>query len=283
MSFPGWWKEEWWRHLPALTCLVLLLSACRATGQSGSDAEYLREKREAVRRLSPYSYPQMKPTYDSLLKNLDRRLRAVIGPVNVPGFGPVAELNLEGHYDGDPIFGMLDGVVFRSDDYTTRLFVTTPAIMSAWLADNAPGSSIDSALNSPSLLTGAIIGEATIMRYADLPVADARRKGIVSAMLELTAQDIGPWPPDELLISVVRRDRIFIIRTRPVVAIDTISVCNERMAAAFKDARSPNTIEFGDSVHEKYRACYADHLSRIPGIEKIISQVDSLVKLLPPR
>ena len=272
--------------MPAYSTLVrvgLLLSAAScAADQSGAEAEYLREKREAVRTLSRHRDPLLAPGYDSLLKNLDRRLRAIVGEVNVPGLPRTGHLNLEGFYDGDAVFRMLDGLVFRTDDYSKQVFVTTPTIMSAWLADNARGYSIDSALNSPGVLTAAIVGEAVMMRYADLPMADTKRKGVASAMLILTAQDIGPWPPDKLLVSVVRSDRIFIVQVPPAVAIDTISVCNARLMAAY-NARPHPSVASDDAAHTKYRACYAEHLSRIPGIEKIIGQVDSIVALLPRR
>jgi hypothetical protein len=272
------------RKLPiALASLAIVLSACRATGQSRAEAEYLEEKRAAVRALSRDSFPQINPAYDSLLKNLDRRLRAIIGPVNVPGFGPVVDLNLEGHYDGDPPLPMLDAVVFRPADYSRQLKVTTPTIMSAWLADHAPGISIDSALKLPELLTAAIVGEAVMTRYGDIPVLDAKRKGIASAMLILTAQDVGPWPPHEVLVSVVRRDLVFIIQAPTAIAIDTIPACYARWEAAFRVAPKPNDMAVGDTAFAKHSACYAEYVARIPGIEKIVSQVDSLVKLLPPR
>jgi uncharacterized protein (TIGR03067 family) len=125
---------------------------------------------------------------------------------------------------------------------------------------------------------------AAALRYADLAVPDAQRRGIVSAMLILEAQDEWKWPPKSVVVSIVRKNRIYIMMTPTAVAIDTLAGCGARVDSVFSAKPDPRqiTMEESDRAYRSYRACYAERVSTIPGIERIIEQVMTLADAVPP-
>lgn len=262
-----------------------------AYGQTPPEADYLRRRREAEKiydTVSSQFTTAQRRTHDSTLADLEKRLRSIIGPIDVPGFPQPGKINLDGLCTREVDCAHLDGIVYRAD-WSKELLVTTPGLIAGWLKDRrAPSDTrgaIDAALRSSEMMGGAVAGNAAIVHYADLQIPAAARRGIVSAALIMRAQDYGPWPPNRVMVSVARGNRIFIIQVPPAVAIDPLAVCGAQLDSTFKAKRAagltPQQMS-GEGPFVTYRACYGKHLSSIPGIDRIIAAATALVDALPP-
>lgn len=278
--------------IAALLCASSGIAAAQNTGE----AEYLRVLRRAVSSFDTISTvytTDQRRSLDSTLADLEMRLRSIIGPVHVAGFPQPPRINKDGLCTREVDCGMLDGLVLRTGDWSRTLVVTTPALMSAWLDDQrwnvGKRDRIESALQSADVMSEALGGNSMALHYADLPVADATARGMVSAMLVLRAQDFGDWPPRQVMVTVRRRDRIYIIQVPAAAEIATIPECSARLHSAFKAAfdtlppSAPHMLSMKEEerVYALYRRCYAERLSTIPGIDRILRQVSDLVASLP--
>src|SRR5947209_3439987 len=93
---------------------------------------------------------------------------------------------------------------------------------------------------STSKASCARCSDASVFRFADIPVVKPANASFVNAMLIARRQDIGLTTPDELLIALVRADRVF-IWSAPAQAKVTVNpaceaVWNEAAARADKAA-----------------------------------------------
>jgi uncharacterized protein (TIGR03067 family) len=267
------------RLLSLLPCGLALASAPSARGQTAAELDYIRARREAV---DAYDRAQGTFNQKAALANLERKLRSILGPVNMPGFPQPGRINLEAICRGEEGCESLDGLLYRTEDHRRRFLVTTPVLMTNWLKGHR--LSPDSALRTPRLFTDIFGSHAVVLHYANLTIPDAQRRGVASAMLVVVAQDEGKWPPDKVIVSVSRANRVYIIQVPPAVAIDTLEGCGIRLDTVFKAKPDPRqiTMEEADRAYASYRACYSDRVSSIPGIDRIIDQVVRLVDALPP-
>jgi uncharacterized protein (TIGR03067 family) len=264
------------RRLAFLCSALLFAGVSTLRGQNAAEADYLRARREAWE-----AYERAQGTFNEkpALASLERKLRSILGPVNVVGFLQAGRINFEGICRGCE---GLDAMLYRSADWKRRLIVTTPALMSTWL--DRRGLSIDSALRAPSTFMDVFESNAAVIRYASIAVPDSQRRGVVSAMLVREAQDVGRWPPEYVLVSVLRQNRIFIMLAPTVVKIDTLPACGAKLDSAFKTIPDPmrRSMEEEDRAYDAYYQCYGERQSEIPGIEKIIQQVMNLADAVPP-
>src|SRR5436309_9020732 len=67
------------------------------------------------------------------LAELEKQLKAIVGPVNVEGFPKEGKINLETLQNGDLGFGQVDGLRFSAKQ--EYLFVTTDNILKKYLAE----------------------------------------------------------------------------------------------------------------------------------------------------
>src|SRR5882724_501071 len=123
------------------------------------------------------------------LAELEKQLKAIIGPVNVEGFPKEGKINLL-TLQKDYGFGQVDGLRFSSKQ--EYLFFTTDNILKKYLAGQ-PELPKDLAELSKTgeFYVRAITAESAVTYFAEIPVKSANGKSYVRAFLGLTAQDIG--------------------------------------------------------------------------------------------
>src|SRR5512140_2840966 len=97
-------------------CAVLCSSiSSGGYGQTSAEQSYLNARREAEStftaraRAAGGSTPAMLALHKAALTDLERRLRPVIGAVDVRGFPHAGRISLESLFQGDLSFGMMDG------------------------------------------------------------------------------------------------------------------------------------------------------------------------------
>lgn len=288
-----------------LAMLTLCLSGV-LLAQATSESAYSAAKDSAIRSLTARvkrgeAFAKYKPAHDSALKELERRLRVIIGPFEATGFPGPGHINTDDLFPEDLGSGGLDGLMYETADHTSNVLVTTRSLLATWLTQVGRGIPRDpiTALRDPDLYTFAINTEAAVSRYATIPVADASRLGVVAAMLVIRAQDDGPLTPDEVIVSVVRGSRVFIVTVPTAAKIPPPPACLAvwhsiiALSAAQREAYLRSNITDSTALDHAirgdyasdvaYRGCYGERVPRDPAFQKIVVQVQAIVAVLPPR
>ena len=203
----------------------------------------------------------------------------LIGPITVAGTTAAGRINLATLLPGVVESDLADGLLFRSADQNTRMFVTTRGLFAAWIADrftndrNIPRDP-QSALTREEVYTAIFGDDAAVQRYADLPVT-APGKHVVAAMLVDRAQDYClTCVPGTILVGASAGDRIFVVDA-PVR--ETIPIPPQCGDSAAEDSRGE------DEQFAALRRCYGDSVRSDPRFERIVGQTRSLVERLPDR
>ena len=266
-----------------LAAIAIAVTVHTADAQTPAESAYLRTRREAASQFD--SRREMTAQQKAVFADLERRFRSIVGRVSAPGFSGPGQFSAD-YTCRDAICSAADFLTFTRG--ARSLSVTNPVLLGAWLADHPDPdylSTLDSALKSTRFLADALGGDMAVYKYADLPIPDARRRGVIAAMLVLRGQDDHRDPPDRVLITVARQSRVYLIEIPPVVAVDTLRACvaplDSTLDALMADKPSEKIDQF-DRAWESYRSCYQTNLSSIPGIDRIVRQVTTLVDSLSP-
>ena len=230
------------------------------------------------------------------LAELEKQLKAIVGPVNVEGFPKEGKINLETLQKGDLGFGQVDGLRFSAEQ--EHLFVTTDHLLKKYLAGE-PNLSKDLAELSRTgeFYTYAITAEAAVTYFAEIPVKSPNGKSYVRAFLGLTAQDIGPFIPKDIFVFVTKGNRILAVQSPAAVEITEIPQCRnewDRFARKKADAMevyrssgSNNEKAFDESVHqyeqqgfEAYQRCYDREARNQKFFASLKKQAQSIVDRL---
>jgi len=229
--------------------------------------------------------------------DLEGKLRALIGRVAIEGVPAEGKLNLDTLFGGELGFGLIDGLAYQSNDDAPRLIVTTPALARRWLTAHAKWwgkndvpQDLNAALKSESFYTQAMSPDAAVFRFAEVPVTKPANAGFVTAMLIARRQDIGLSTPDELLVAIVRGDRVFIwsapLQAKAAINPACETVWNEAAARADKASEAYRKSEPKDDNpfdrilqegDEAFRRCFAEHAAQEPFFPALTRQAQDLV------
>lgn len=238
------------------------------------------------------------------LADLEKQLKAIIGPVSITGLAPEGKINLETLLR-EQGFGKLDGVVFTAPDASTTVVATTTGLLKSWLKAHEnwwPDSprmpqDIKRALATSAFYTQAISTDASVAIYADIPVAAPADAAPATALLVIRRQDVVPVMPNEILVSAVRGTRVF-IASQPVAAtISPIPACaavlqrfQKKADAAFAayraskqqdEKRFEEYVKLGDDGDAAFRRCFAERFKDESAFASVTRQAQSLFDRLP--
>jgi hypothetical protein len=288
------------------SAVLLLLGTATLFAQTAAELRYAAVKDSAIRSLvarvqrrEPFA--KYKLAHDSALRDLTRRLRLIIGPFQAKQFSTSAHINTDDLFPDDADSGGLDALMYESADRTSSILVTTRSLLASWLdktADEIPRNPI-TALGTPEFYTFAINTHSAVFKYASIPVRGASQLGVVTAMLVIRAQDTGPLTPDEVIVSVVRGSRVFIVAAPAAAKIDPPAAClaardsiialSAVQREAYIRAHITDSAALRRAINEDsaddiaYRGCYGERVPRDPAFQKIVAQVQAIVSELPPR
>jgi hypothetical protein len=172
----------------------------------------------------------------AVVADLHTQMTAILGERTYKGFGP-AKLNLDTLYKGDEGFGMLDGLRFDAEmgrggekagsndadgkyvEPRAHIIVTTPTMFERWLhghkdwldkgLKNVP-QQIGAALRDGSFYTQAISTGAAAVNFGNLPIVKPPGAVLANAMLAGRTQDASPDAADEVFVSAITADRVYI-------------------------------------------------------------------------
>ena len=228
------------------------------------------------------------------LAELEKQLKAIVGPVNVEGFPKKGKINLL-TLQQDYGFGQVDGLRFSAKQ--EYLFVTTDNILKKYLAGQ-PKLPKDLAELSKTgeFYLRAITAESAVTYFAEIPVKSANGKSYVRAFLGLTAQDIGPFIPKDIFVFVTNRNRILAAQSPAATEITEIPQCRnewERFAKKSSDAMevyrssgfknqkaSDESVQYEEQGFEAYQRCYDREAKNQKFFASLKKQAQSIVDRL---
>ena len=279
---------------------ALLIAMPLAASAASPEDAYVAARNAYTKKLEPLDKPNPNPAAasdDKFLKaqdaaraDLEKQLRAIVGPVAVKGFTGAGKINLESLISGYEDFGKLDGLTFAGPDDKTQLVVTTTGLLDRWLKahrkwwnENNVPQRVDAALKSDSFYTQAIGTGAAVMPYVQLPVTAQGKPA--AALLVARAQDIGPRAPDELIVSAVRGGRLYVLSTPTAAKVTMIPACERLWTDALTKAEKMQGTDAAERVREAgdraLHACFAERAKKESFFPAATRQAQDFLKLLP--
>jgi hypothetical protein len=301
-------------RLLSAAVMVVVLVACSASREDASrrdasphgasDSAYLAARDDYARSLNARYRAGDSTAFaaESLaLRDLEQRLRPLIGPLAMAGLADSGRINLATLIAGDDDSGLADGLTYQARDQRTRILVTTRELFRAWIAfrfadDRTISRDPLMALTRAEVYTPIFNEDAAVVRYADLPLADSGKR-VIAAMLVDRAQDYClTCAPNTILLGVSAGERIFVV---DAPARDTIGIPSQCRDAAAADTRPSAAIEAyrrtgntDTSLFNRYsRAedaqfaellqCYGTSVRADPRFSQLVAQARALLDALP--
>jgi hypothetical protein len=233
------------------------------------------------------------------LAGLEKQLRAIVGTVAIKGLDGKSAINLDTLDDGDEDFGLLDGMVYGGLDAKTRVIVTTDGLFRRWLQahKNWAGSDLpqdpSAAIKDQDFYSQAVLTDAAIVRYADLPITAPPGAGFAYAMLAARTQSDLPGKADEIFIALSQGGRVFVANTKEFNAVGPIAACDairndlEKTAADAANANDPAAQDKADALSAQSDAeflkCFAERAPQQAGFAAAMTAAQTLLDRLPLR
>jgi len=279
------------RILAALLCLVPLVAHA-----ASPEEDYIAARGKFVAQFKLKDEEQITDAITKAEQQaraaLEKQMQALIGASGVKGAPAQGKLNLDSLITGDMGFGLLDGLAFKLKG-DTQVLVTTRGLLTRWLKDqqdvwkdsprNGPPAEIGAALRAENFYTQAMSHDAAVTRYADIPVAEPN----AYAMLIAHQQDIGPTVPKEMIIAVLRGDRLFIWNAPaaakttmfpPCAAIWKDAERKANAASAKKDSADDAVDKIQQDGDAKMRACYNERAKSAAFFPALVKQAQDLIE-----
>ena len=236
-------------RIVAFILLGLGLVAGGALAASPED-EYIATRDKDIARIKRLAAAnaddkKIQAEQDKMRADLEKRLGAILGPFAIAGYPAAGKISLDTLSDSEVGFGMLDGLVHSAGDNAPQLVVTTRALVARWLrakpADKDPEqrlpADVDAALRLDRFYSFAIADDAAFGKTADLAVTKPQGADLVVAELGGFAQDIGPNPTQQILVTLQKDGRLYIATQPPKSPIGKIAACEAIWSAAEKKAQ----------------------------------------------
>jgi hypothetical protein len=268
------------------------------------DEAFVAERDAFIAKFNPPGDP-VAPT-DAASKDMERarteltkRLRSIIGPVNVKGFSGEGEYSVGSLFKGDMEFGMLDGLVFKRGK-ETQLVVTTTAVAQSWIKSTdgfleegqAAPKDLPSALVLDDFYTRATSSDAAASNMGELPVTRPAGVDFAYAMLAIRRQDTGAGPAEEMLIGAIVPPRLYVLST-PIAKIAMMPPCAkllkdaeakaDKMVADNEKSKTPNdnvgdeAEKLRDQGDEAMRKCFAERVKSNPEFARLTKQAQDFI------
>lgn len=237
---------------------------------------------------------------EKALADLQQRLSGMIGPLTVKDFPSNGTINLESLNASDIGFGMLDGLRYANNDNGPSLVATTRGLAERWLKSKANEedeslrlpAGIDAALKLDAFYTQAIGSDAAFSGTLDFALKKPDGADMAFARLGGWTQDVGPIYEQEVIVTLVKGDRVMIAEAAAVPPVPKITACDAVWAAAdaaaqkfqetyqASDPKDEKAFDAANAAWEKgdgdYRACMAQHLPDDAAFPALLAQAQAL-------
>jgi hypothetical protein len=284
--------------------IALLVLFPSAAGAASLEQSYLAARDAQIRKIAAaekkigVDSDRFTKIQNDAAAELEKQLKQIVGTskVSVPGVAATPKINNDTLLRSDQGFGMLDGLVYWSEDYKTRVVVTTEGLLKAWLRDhrkwwkdNELPEDPAKALANVSFYTQAVNSDATLSKYAELPIKKPAAASVAYAMFGGWAQDDGPWEPDELVMSVMQGGKLYVVRISASTKLGPFPACKAVWDKAEQKANEAfqhkAKVLDGSKIREDgaaaFRRCFAEHAPKEKGFADLVRQAQGIVDALP--
>jgi hypothetical protein len=241
---------------------------------------------------------------DKMIADLQSRLDANVGPFAVAGYPTAGKITLETLSDGDIGFGQLDGMVHSAGDDGPQVIVTTRGLVDRWLRDRSAEkdaelrlpANLEAALRDDGFYTFAVSEDAAFGKTAELTIAKPAGADLVVAALGGFAQDIGPNPRQEIVVTLQKGGRVYIANQVAKTAIGKFDACeaiwtaatktSEELWKAYENAGSKDDkllderSKAEDNGDKAYRACLVAKTPQQPYYPALVAEAQELADRL---
>ncbi|MDX8480754.1 hypothetical protein RFN28_20105 [Mesorhizobium sp. VK24D] len=234
------------------------------------------------------------------LADLEGRLSAILGPLAVEGFPATGKINLESLSPADIGFGMLDGLRYAKSDEGPSIVATTRGLTERWLQSKANEedeslklpAGIGEALKLDAFYTQAIGSDAAFVKTLDFALKKPEGADIAIARLGGWTQDVGPIYNQQVVVAVVKGDRVLIAEAPATPPAPKIAACEALWTAADataqkfqetyqgSDLKDQQAYDSANAAWEKgdadYRACMGERLPGDPIFPALLAEAQTL-------
>jgi len=237
---------------------------------------------------------------EKALADLQQRLATILGPLSVKGFPTTGTINLQSLNASDIGFGMLDGLRYSQSDDGPSIVASTRGLTERWLksksvetdADFKLPADLGAALKLDNFYTQAIGSDAAFSGTLDFSLNKPGGADTVIARLGGWTQDVGPIYDQQVIVTLVKGDRVMIAEAATAPPVPKIAACDAVWTAAdaaaqkfqetyqASDLKDEKAFDAANAAWEKgdadYRACMGKNLPADPTFPALLTQVQAL-------
>jgi hypothetical protein len=145
------------------------------------------------------------------------------------------------------------------------------------------------AIASEEFYTQAVSSDATLSKYAELPIKKPAAASAAYAMFAGWAQDVGPWEPDELVMSVIQGGKLYVVRIPASTKLGPFPACkviwDKAESKANEAFKQKSKVLDGSKIQEEgaaaFRRCFAEQAPKEKGFADLVRQAQTIVDGLP--
>lgn len=269
---------------------LLLATACVALAAPATHPEqdYLAARHRYLEIFKQYeaagrSDETVSKQHERALLDLEAQLQRIIGPLRSKGSVAEGKINLQSLSPGDEGFGMIDGLLFQSEQDKTRVFATTGTLLRARLdAHKSEPRDLARALKSQTFHYAMFDSSSAVIRFAEIPLVQSKNARLVVAIAVMRAQDIGGLAPNEIIISEVTAQRVFVASAPVEAKVPEIPACSKIWTSTFGARRSTDMAR-EDKTYAAFLRCFAAQAGRQRAFQALTKQAQAMLDRLPPR
>ncbi len=206
---------------------MLFLALSASSAEPTPEAKYLAARDGFIEAFKKTNVPvEVLDTRDKkALRELEKQLRAIIGPVAIKGYPEVqGTINLE-TLEQDGGFGQLDGLSFHFSEHDWVVVSTTGLVQKYIVNVSAFPRDFKRLVENEEFLTKAYSWDAHIYLYAELPLKKGKDFAAARAFLAFPGGDYGPYVPKNLIVFAQKGKRIFLCSSDVLVDVGRIPKC----------------------------------------------------------
>jgi hypothetical protein len=242
--------------------------------------------------------------HDEALRDLERRLKPIVGPFSARGFPTEGKLNLVSLFPDDVGFGMLDGLVYGEGESDKSIVVTTDNLLDKWLLGHPKGRANDeiptsaaAAVKTTDFYAQAVNSDSAAANYGEIPITGPPGAKFAHALLSLIGNgQIVPGTPDRIFVALEQGGRVFIVSEKLATPAPSIPACDgagvdiakkaDDADAAFMKGGGRNKKLLGqveklrDQADAAVCACFAGKIKGTPAFKAAEVQAAAIVAAL---
>lgn len=240
---------------------------------------------------------------EAAMKDLQKRLAAVLGPLKFKGLGgPDYTLQVFVYDEASPT-RQLDGLSFADKDYNTRLVVTAEPLFQSWLAarakdDGAPAALAGgpkAAMGTTEFYTEGIGFDGGFYQpFVEIPVTAAPGETAFAVLGLQTEEPSGNTTPNQIALLRIADGKAMLgtamvtMDEQPIAVCDAVWTPYKTKADALQklvekenksdDPRWDEIVKIASDGSDAYRACFAKEAPKQPFFATVTKTADALLK-----